>query len=80
VCGADTFLFYHGIDTTERKIHVQQMYEDPAASLPLYDQYSVDYIVVSSWECGSYTVDKAALQKLFTPVFQTGNVVLYKVN
>lgn len=80
VCGADTFLYYHGIDTTERKIHVQQMYEDPAASLPLYDQYSVDYIVVSSWECGSYTVDKAALQKLFTPVFQTGNMVLYKVN
>lgn len=80
VCGADTFLYYHGIDTTERKIHVQQMYEDPAASLPLYDQYSVDYIVVSSWECGSYTVDKATLQKLFTPVFQTGNVVLYKVN
>lgn len=80
VCGSDTFLYYHGIDTTERKIHVQQMYEDPAASLPLYDQYSVDYIVVSSWERGSYSVDEVALQHLFTPVFQTGNVVLYKVN
>ena len=80
VCGADTFLYYHGIDTTERKIHVQQMYEDPAASLPLYTQYNVDYIVVSSWERSSYTVDEFALQHLFTPVFQTGNVVLYKVN
>lgn len=80
VCGADTFLYYHGIDTTERKILVQQMYEDPAAALPLYDQYSVDYIVVSSWERSSYTVDEDALQHLFTPVFQSGNVVLYKVN
>lgn len=80
VCGADTFLYYHGIDTTERKLHVQQMYENPAASLSLYAQYNVDYILVSSWERSSYAVDEATLQAMFTPIFQTGNVVLYKVN
>ena len=80
VCGADTFLYYHGIDTTERKIHVQQMYENPAASLDLYTQYDVDYIVVSSWERSSYAVDEPTLQQLFTPVFQSGDVVLYKID
>ncbi len=80
VCGADTFLYYHGIDTTERKIHVQQMYENPAASLPLYDQYNVDYIVVSSWERSSYAVNEEALQTMFTPMFESGDVVLYQVN
>ena len=80
VCGADTFLYYHGIDTTERKMQVQQMYEYPVASLPLYDQYNVDYIVVSSWERSSYAVDEQALQAMFTPVFKSGDVVLYQVN
>lgn len=80
VCGADTFLYYHGIDTTERKIHVQQMYENPAASLSLYAQYNVDYILVSSWERSSYAVDEDALQQLFTPIFETDSVVLYKVD
>ena len=80
VCGADTFLYYHGIDTTERKIHVQQMYENPAASLSLYAQYNVDYILVSSWERSSYAVDEDALQQLFTPIFETNSVVLYKVD
>lgn len=80
VCGADTFLYYHGIDTTERKIHVQQMYENPAASLSLYAQYNVDYILVSSWERSSYAVDEDALQQLFTPIFETDSVVLCKVD
>ncbi len=80
VCGADTFLYYHGIDTTERQIHVRQMYENPVASLSLYAQYDVDYIVVSSWERSSYAVDETALQHLFTPVFETDSVVLYKID
>lgn len=80
VCGADTFLYYHGIDTTERKMQVQQMYKNPVASLPLYDQYNVDYIVVSSWERSSYAVDEQALQAMFTPMFESGDVVLYQVN
>ncbi len=80
VCGADTFLYYHGIDTTARKIHVQQMYENPAACLDLFTQYNVDYIVVSSWERSSYAVDETALQQLFTPVFKSGSVVLYKLD
>lgn len=80
VCGTDTFLYFHGIDTTERKIHVQQMYEKPAASLDLYSLYDVDYIVVSSWERSSYAVDEAALQAMFTPMFESEDVVLYQVN
>lgn len=80
VCGADTFLYYHGINTTERQIHIQQMYENPSASLDLYAQYSVDYILVSSWERSSYAVDEVALQHLFTPIFQSGDAILYKID
>lgn len=80
VCGADTFLYYHGIDTTERKEHVRQMYEDTSSTLYLFEEYSVDYVVVSSFERSSYEVDETMIQTLFTPVFESEDVVLYKMN
>lgn len=78
VCGADTFLYYHGIDTTERKEQVRQMYEYPISSQHLFEEYAVDYVVVSGFERSSYAVDEEVLQVLFTPVFESGDVVLYK--
>lgn len=79
VCGADTFLYYHGIDTTERQYHVRLMYENPAASLDLFALYDVDYIVVSNWERSSYAVDEAYLSERFPLEFREDDVCLYKV-
>ncbi len=78
VCGADTFLYFHGIDTTERKEQVQLMYEAPAANLDLYAQYDVAYVVVSPWEQSSYEVDKKWFEKNCELVFKSGNTILYK--
>lgn len=36
VCGADTFLCYHGINTVERKSEVANMYADPVGNKELY--------------------------------------------
>ena len=79
VCGADTFLYYHGIDTTKRKEQVRQMYEYPISGQHLFEEYAVDYVLVSSFERSSYAVDEEALQAMFTPVFESGDVVLYQV-
>ena len=79
VCGADTFLYYHGIDTTERKEQVRQMYEYPLSSRHLFEEYSVDYVLISSFERSSYAVDEEALQAMFTPIFESGDVMLYQV-
>lgn len=79
VCGADTFLYFHGIDTTERKEQVQLMYEAPAANLDLYAQYDVAYVVVSPWEQSSYEVDKKWFEENCELVFKSGNTILYKI-
>lgn len=79
VCGADTFLYYHGVDTTTRKEHIRQMYEIPAVCGDLFTQYDVDYILVSSWERSSYEVDEEALETLFPLEYQVGDVCLYRV-
>ena len=79
VCGADTFLYFHGIDTTERKEEVRQMYEAPLESLDLYEKYSVDYVVISSWEKSSYAIEESVFADEFEVVFECDGVKLYKV-
>ena len=79
VCGSDVFLYYHGIDTTQRKADVRQMYELAADSKELYEKYSVDYVVVSSWEKADYYIDIPLFEQMFDKVFEQGGVTLYKV-
>lgn len=79
VCGADTFLYFHGIDTTERKAELQKMYEDPVGSAKLYEKYDVSYVVVTNWERNSYAVDESALQQQFALEFELNDARLYRV-
>ena len=56
------------------------MFENPAENMRLYEKYSVDYIMVSSWERADYYIDLPLYEQLFERVFEKGNVIIYKVN
>ncbi len=79
VCGSDSFLYYHGIDTTRRKADVVQMYRQPAANRHLYEQYSVDYVLLSSWERHNCRPDILWFESRCEKVFENGGVQLYRV-
>ncbi|MBO6060865.1 MAG: hypothetical protein J6P98_01930 [Clostridia bacterium] len=80
VCGSPTFLYFHGVDYYTRYSRVKQMYEDPGACFAQYAaEYGVDYVLVSTWERYSYSVDQGFFSHL-TPVCHEGNATLYKVN
>ena len=57
VTGTGTFLYYHGIDTSEREMHVTEMYERPAESADLFRQYGIRYVLISNAERGTYDID-----------------------
>lgn len=78
VCGSDSFLYFHGLDTKERKNALRLMFEDPAGHLELYEKYKVSYVVISSYERGSYHISEPAFAELFTPVYSTSQITLYK--
>ena len=80
VCGADTFLYFHGVDTTQRKADLKLMFEAPLENRALYKQYQVDYIVISSFEKNNYHIDESVFANNFTEVFSYGDVTLYQVN
>lgn len=79
VCGTDTFLYFHGIDTNERKDHVRLMYESPTDNLNLYAQYDISYVVISSWERNSYQIDEEWFSSNFELVFMHQDVDLYRL-
>ncbi|MDO5435257.1 MAG: hypothetical protein Q4G19_02700 [Clostridia bacterium] len=79
VCGPDLWLYFHGFDTTERKNDIRRFYEDPDNNLDVLTRYDVDYIYVSSYEMSDYDVDTDALDRMFTPVFENDEAVIYRV-
>lgn len=79
VCGADTFLYFHGLDTSERRQDLQQMYEAPLEHTALFEKYNVSYIVISPYERGSYQIDEAVFEQHFTEIFSYGDTILYLI-
>ena len=57
VCGPDLFLYYHGIDTGERKEDVSLMFEAPDDSQELFTQYGVRYVYIGSAERSNFDID-----------------------
>ena len=79
VCGAPSFLYYHGLNYQERYANVRKMYEQPEKYFASYaKEYNVDYVLISSWERGNYSVNTDYFKK-FTPVWSEGGVTLYKI-
>lgn len=80
VCGADTFLYYHGIDTSARKQDVRQMYETPALASALFEQYGVTHVVISGYERSDYIIDEMFFFEHFPVVFLDGNTLLFEIS
>ena len=80
VCGAPTFLHFHGVNYYERYKNVRSMYESPAECFDgLAAEYNVDYVLLGSWERSSYLVDGDYFARL-TPVWSEGGTTIYAVN
>lgn len=79
VCGPDLWLYWHGFDTTERKLEIAAFYADPEGNAGILEKYDVDYIYVSSYELADYQVNQAELNRLYEVVFSNVECTIYKV-
>lgn len=80
VCGPDIWLYWHGINTEERKEDLRRFYEDPAHNGDVPEKYGADYILVSLYERISYDVDEDTLDKSYPAVYRNRDTVIYSVN
>lgn len=79
VCGPDLWLYYHGLDTNERKQDIRAFYADPENNTATLEKYGVDYILVSSYERSDYDVDFAGLEMIADAVYTNWEGTIYKV-
>ena len=79
VCGSGSFLYYHGIDYSERERALRLLYEQPETFFSaLTEQYGIDYVLVGPYEWSQYDLDFSFFEKL--PVFyQNDRLTLYSV-
>ena len=80
VTGTGTFLYYHGIDTAERKADVARMFEDPSSSADLFEKYHVRYVLFTNAERMNYAIDYAYFETNGEIVAQNSSGVLYRLN
>ena len=79
VCGAGTFLYYHGIDYGQRESDVPLMYEDPVNHLDLFEKYHVAYVYVSGIERGSYAVNDQGMGEIADCIYEEGEIKIYRL-
>ena len=79
VCGPDLYLYFHGLDYTDKERECQAFYADPYSHLDTLEKYGVAYIYVSDYELAEMSVDTQALDALFEKVYQQGWVTIYAV-
>lgn len=71
LCSSDTYLYYHGFNTAERRAEIAAFYSNPAANLDLLSRYQVQYIYVSAYERSNQDLDEGALEALFPVAYET---------
>ena len=79
-CGSGTFLHWHGVDYGSRQKLISGMYSDPANNLLRYaEEYGIDYVLVSQYERGNYSVDVNWFNANLEKVYSNGGVTLFKI-
>ncbi len=79
ICGPDLWLYWHGFDTRERQEELAAFYEEPQAHRDIPAKYGAEYVYVSSYERGSYTVDEEGLAKIGLKVFENAEATIYRI-
>ena len=78
VSGAWIYLGPHGIYDDARAQDVRAMFESPGISLELFQKYSVDYVIISSYERNDYQIDETLFDTLFPCVYEKGDIKVYQ--
>lgn len=78
-CGSSSYLYYHGLDYRGAEDAVRVMYEEPSLYPDIFEQFGIDYILISGYERHSYAVDEETISKMYPCVYENADVKLYQV-
>ena len=74
VCGTSSYLFYHGLDYSRQAMDERRMFEAPAMSADLFEEYGIDYVYLSSYERNDFAVDQNWFHEHTERIFSAADV------
>lgn len=79
-CGAPLYLFFHGLDYSQRERDLQDIYTDKQIAATLPKEIGADYIYISSWERGTYDIDNTYFDDMYEIFYASDDIKIYIVN
>ncbi len=75
VCGSPSYLFYHGLDYSDRQQTARQMLKDPEALEKFRQELDVDFVYAGYYERSPELIDY--LRENYPEVYSTGNISIF---
>ncbi len=79
VCGPDLFLYYHGIDTGERRQDIDAMFEAPYDNENLFEEYGIRYVYIGSSERSNFVIDMDYFEANGTLLYDQNGIQVYEL-
>lgn len=79
VCGPDLFLYYHGIDTSERREDIDAMFESPWDNEELFEEYGIRYVYIGSAERSKYDIDMDFFEIYGTLLYDEDGIQVFEL-
>lgn len=80
VCGPAMYLFYHGVDYTERASQAADMFRGGELFERYAAEYGVDYVYLSDWEYAEFEVDLAYFTEHWPVVYDAGGIIIFQID
>jgi len=81
VCGSGSYLFFHGVDYTDREEDLPLLYEEPSTYFALLSKrLDIDYVLIGEHERANYDVDFDYFSSRFEVFYQNESLIIYSVH
>ncbi len=80
LAGTPSFLFYHGVNFTERAADIATMYKEPDKFDILAEKNRIDYAYLSSYEKGQFNIDGEHFRSHYPLAYQNGEVEIFAIS
>ena len=81
VCGSGSYLFFHGVDYSEREESLPLLYEHPSTYFAaLSRQFDIDYVMIGDNERANYDISYEYFETNFDVFYQNDSVIIYNVH
>ncbi|NLI53063.1 MAG: hypothetical protein GX417_01925 [Clostridiales bacterium] len=80
VCGSGSYLYFHGVDYSDRENALPLLYEQPERYFgSLGKEYAIDYVFIGAAERANYDIDYDYFAQHFEVFYQNDTVIIYAV-